>query len=110
MRFRLPRLSMTISVITQTDDEVLSRLVEAKPCETSLERCDREATWMIWVDHHVQGCPSSSYRCDVHWNLLHLELQRLLGLLRRGVWVTCRDCGVLVTSQNPDDHVRGIRL
>lgn len=102
--------STAATVITQTDEQVLADLEEAKRCETLSEECDREATWMIWVDHHKQGCGVTAYRCDIHWNLLHLELRRLLGLITRGFWVTCAECGLLLTSLEPSDYVRGIRL
>lgn len=102
--------STAATVITQTDEQVLADLEEAKRCETLSEDCDRAATWMLWTDHHKQGCPSFSYRCDIHWNLLLLELQRMLAAIRRGVWVTCGECGVLLTSHERSDYLRGIRL
>lgn len=103
-------MTNTATVSTQTDDQALAHLEEAKPCQTLSEDCDHPATWMIWANHHKQGCPSYSYRCDVHFNLLHLELRRMLGSIERGVWVTCGECGQLLTSCDPADYVRGIRL
>lgn len=97
-----------------TDVEIDPHLVEQvasdEPCGTLVHDCDERATWMIWVDHHVQGCGSYGYRCDWHFNLLILEAQRMLGRLRSGLWVNCGVCDQLLTSHTLSDYVRGIRL
>lgn len=95
---------------TAIDPRLVEQVTQIHPCETRVHDCDERATWLIWVDHHAQGCGTYGYRCDWHFNLLILEAQRMLGRLRSGVWATCGHCGLLLTSHTLTDYVRGIRL
>jgi hypothetical protein len=98
-----------MAIMTSVEEATVADPFDAEPCGTFVEDCDREATWMIWVSHHRQGCGSYGWRCDVHYNMLRLELTRLLAALMRGKWANCEWCGQLLTSHDPSDYLRGIR-
>lgn len=84
-------------------------LLEPRPCETTFG-CDETATVMIWASHHVQGCEYTGFRCDVHFNLLHLETMRLSRSVASGALNFCARCGVRITSPLIADHLRWVRL
>lgn len=97
-------------MLAAPDWDVLSQLEEAKPCETPTMDCPDEASWAVWTLHHLLGCGSTSFRCDWHYNMLMLRVQRMVSRVERGEWFWCAFCGVLCSSQRVSDYVRGIRL
>lgn len=82
---------------------------EAKPCETT-KGCDFEATYMVWCDHHQQGCDYTGYRCDIHLNLLVQETMRQIKAIEQGWLSLCDTCGAVVESGVLPDHLRWARL
>lgn len=97
-------------MLTDDDCRVLAQLEIAKPCETLVEDCPERAVWMIWVDHHRQGCGITGFRCEWHFNKLILEANRMVAGIGKGIWTNCGTCGELLSSQIVSDYVRGIRL
>ena len=81
-----------------------------KPCETSLTECPNRATCAVWCDHHVQGCDYTGFRCDVHLNLLRLEVQRNVDAIHAGRECLCARCGERVAGTDISDHLRWVRL
>lgn len=82
---------------------------ESRQCETP-SGCDEPAVWVVWASHHTQGCDMTGLRCGIHFNLLALEANRLVGAVSAGEWVNCGACGELLSSRVLSDYVRGIRL
>ena len=95
-----------------TVDELIEDFEFANPCGTGSTDCPNMATWCIWCSHHQKGCDSYGYRCDVHYNLLLLDIRRLMDFLKLGTLVFCADCGKRIPNdlQNVSDHLRGIRV
>lgn len=92
----------------QIDSSVSEEL--AKPCESKFARCDYPATFMVWCDHHIQGCDYWGYRCDVHRNLLELESRRQVDAIRSGLRCVCAKCNEVVVGEKLSDHFRWIRI
>ena len=98
--------------VPEVEDEI-SSLIEFqldKPCESTYGECEHPATFLIWCDHHVQGCDYSGYRCDVHRNLLELESRRQVNAIKSGIRCVCAKCNSTVTGDSLSDHFRWIRL
>lgn len=82
----------------------------SKPCESRWAKCDHPATYMVWCDHHIQGCDYTGYRCDVHRNLLELESRRQIDAIRAGLNCVCAMCNAVVLGTNLSDHFRWMKL
>ena len=72
--------------------------------------CDVPASYAIWCDHHSQGCPYWSYRCDIHRNMLLLETSRLVDHLVKGGTAYCGRCDEVITGTKIEDHFRAMPL
>lgn len=91
------------------DVKVLTDGLDSKPCESSF-KCDREAAYMVWCDHHVKGCDYTGFRCEVHFNLLFQETLRQIKSIKDGWLSICASCDTVVEAGIVADHLRWIRL
>lgn len=97
-------------MLTNRDEEILAALDEQHPCTTHLGECGNPATWIVWNDHNQTGCPAVGYRCDIHYNLMMLNIRQIVDAVGLGLWISCARCGCWLTSREVSDYVRGIRL
>lgn len=97
--------------MTQTDIALDSiELLEfERACETP-DNCDSPATFLVWCDHHIQGCEYQGYRCEVHRNMLESETRKLIIALKSGQEYMCGTCEKKITGTNLSDHLKWIRL
>lgn len=113
MRISLKRIATARGVSVQAIECQLEARDDgelAKPCESRWTKCDYPATYMVWCDHHIQGCDYTGYRCDVHRNLLELESRRQLDAIRAGIHCVCFVCDAVVVGTNLSDHFRWMKL
>ena len=82
----------------------------AHPCESRWSDCNLPATYMVWCDHHIQGCDYTGFRCDIHRNLLELESRRQVDAIRAGIHCVCAVCAAVVDGTELSDHFRWIKL
>ena len=114
IRFRQARspIPNLVMVVPQVDyqPDTLDDLELDKPCESTFRKCEYPATFMVWCDHHIQGCDYSGYRCHLHRNLLELESRRQVDAIKAGIKCVCAKCHSQVLGENLSDHFRWIKL
>jgi len=106
-KIAMTRFGFTVETVEQ---EIFPTADLSKPCESSYIKCENPATFMIWCDHHIQGCDYSGYRCNIHRNLLELESRRQIDAIRSGIKCVCAKCDEVVVGDHLSDHFRWIPL
>lgn len=97
-----------LSEVSAADDLIYEGMSAERMCERDL--CDREATCLVWCDHHRKGCDYTGFRCDVHFNLLYLDTVRQMDAISKGWLSLCKKCGGIIPLGVLSDHLRWARL
>lgn len=95
---------------TDIQSDSIANLEFAKPCETTIRKCDLQATHAVWCDHHGQGCDYSGFRCDVHTQFLREEIQDQVDAANAGFYVQCLSCGARMGGGLLSEHFRCVKL
>lgn len=91
----------------------LEEMFSDQVCEY-FDGCGESATHMIWVAHHALGCDATGFRCQIHLNLLKMEMAKIVQWIKfnesRDRLVACAVCRHYLDSGELSDYLRWAAL